>query len=364
MYYIIVPRLCTLIILILSYIATIENVHAQCDNGVNLANIVHILKQDFGLANNAGTGNGSGTYNPPIFDDVSDPNTLNQAKALVNDVYPIAPSFFQSALCDLDYIIVDPFTSPVGWGGWGFWENSDQPPSPSSLKRRTFIGITKKVVQDYSASTPAPTVTTLEGYNLGLIGGVPLSSWPNPPYYSATVNDAKTAMLGLLAHEMGHIFYRDGTRFTKCFDVTWHTHGGQEKRFHKFGVPFKHSRPEGSVDATNIINDLKSLPNFDDALTDLDTLMGNNNGKLNSLSWASALATIAPDEDFAETLRLMVLYKANPPVKDLTIKIPVPSASGYAASTYYISAQLVTSGQNLNSKAICFAKALAWSTFP
>ena len=364
MYYTVLPLTCTLAIFISSYFATIQGLHAQyatCANGINLANIVHTLSRDFLVASNAGTGNGSGTYGPPVFDDASDPTTLSQAKTLVNDAYQIAPQFFQSSLCDLDYIFVDQFTNSA-WGGWGFWENSDQAPSAASPRRRTFIGISKSVVQAYSAMPPAPIVTAFEEYNLGLTVGVVLSSWPYPPRYSATVNDAKTAMLGLLAHEMGHVLYRDGTKFANCFDKTWHSHGGQQKRFHQFGIPFNGSKAEGSVDATTIINDLKSPPDFDDALKHLNTLFGNNNGSLSSLSWASALATIAPDEDFAETLRLVVLSKASSPLNDLTINIPDPT-SGYNSVPYNISAKLVASGQNLNTKASCFAKALGL-TFP
>jgi hypothetical protein len=322
-----------------------------------------MLSQDFLVVNNAGTGNGSGTYVPPAFNDSADPTTLSQAKTLINDAYQIAPDFFQRSLCDLDDIFIDQYTNS-GWGAWGFWENSDQPPSAASPKRRTFIGISKSVVQAYSAMTPAPTVTAFEEYILGLTVGVHLGSWPYPPRYSATVNDAKTATLGLLAHEMGHILYRGGAVFANCFDVTWQKHAGQERRFHPFGIPFNGSKAKGNVDASNISTDLRSPPNFDRALTDLNIFFGNNNPPLSSSSWASALATIAPDEDFAETLRLMVLFKAARSVNDLTINVPVP-ASGYSPSSYNISASLVTSGQNLNTKASCFTKALGLgSTFP
>jgi hypothetical protein len=225
------------------------------------------------------------------------------------------------------------------------------------------IGISKSVVQSYNAMPPAPTVTAFEVSSLGATVGQPLNNWPKMPSYSlSSANNAKTAMLGLLAHEMAHIIYRNGEPFSKCFDTTWKKPlGGQEKRFHKFGVPFRGSETLGDVDVTDIRGDLSQPPNYDDALTDLNTLMGNSNGALSTLSWASALATIAPDEDFAETFRLMVLYEANPSVRDLTINIPVPTS--YNISPYDISGALIDPSQNLYKKANCFAGVLGL-TFP
>lgn len=129
-----------------------------------------------------------------------------------------------------------------------------------------------------------------------------------PLYYykSADQNTREVGLLGILVHEMGHISYRDGDAIPdECFERNGWTRGGVIHKREPF-KKFRQSQGSHRYSRYPVIAGLVASgnpQNINDAYNRIERIYDNGN-------FASLLATLSPEEDFAETLKLAVLHQA------------------------------------------------------
>jgi hypothetical protein len=237
--------------------------------------------------------------------------------------FNIAPVFFKNELCTLDkiYIVTDPqlqMSNPVAWGMRERLYNN-----------RTHLGISAQVWTNQSMNQGPGPYTSYESWVLNTLLN---NLWPQGPSYSAATPDRQDLrILGILAHEMGHVIWwiediigkqcTVNGQLASFYSYTWHPinwkHG-----FHKFGDQQGNKSIE-NFDKDKILKDL-SQGKLNDAGTKLQAIYGNEN-------WVSLFAFVAPDEDFVETYKLYVLTQAQPlpdgtatALQHLTVQIPRP----------------------------------------
>jgi hypothetical protein len=248
----------------------------------------------------------------------------------------IAPNFFQKSLSKLRaiYIDTDPNPSkPIAWGLRQRFITDWDDPDPNSRKKN--IGISLRVWAD-PALRPRPGLpyASYETWVLNeLLAPSSPSTWMASLVYSASPDPATSnptistpnaiAILGILAHEMGHILWWDKKVMNKqCaqggrpffYNFSW-LNQPFIPRFHEFGEEFPQNRRRVGPDKDQVRLDIANQT-FSQATNDLTQIY---NGE-----WASLFATVAPDEDFVETYKLWVLTSpsAMQPLTSLSINIP------------------------------------------
>lgn len=294
----------------------------------------------FNVETNGGTGEGGGRYTAPVFQDAYLPE-LDEYRPDIEAVFRSAPPFFKEHLCALDYVFVD-MANRTSAPAWGFWESEkDQDP-----RGRWFVGLSPRILKARSGVLERETSVTRDLLRYSWNGQMGYGSGPrNPsdPQYSYV-----SALLGIVAHEVGHIRWRNDevlkTLACDPFAGSWSKVGRQEQRFHRFGVDFNESVAIGDR-RKNVRQDLPSRPNA--AAAKLGTLF-------RSGQWASLFATVAPDEDFAETYRLLVMTSATPALTDLWIGIPI----GGQIQSFNIIDSFNDANSVLSRKKACIASAL------
>ena len=278
----------------------------------------------------------------------------------IQAAFDAAPSFFKESLCRLDaiYIDTDPNTDgdkPLAWG------LRERLVANLSGGPREVVGISTKELATL-ASAPQPlacyeqmNLRSILDYNNPATCGPPAPGqpWEYGVTFSAS-SDAPAvppatrtavATLSVLAHEVGHIRWFDTIigpagiaansprilsnletaatdSFSRiCWQVGRHQHG-----FHRFGqanaAAFSHCDPTA-------LSVIKAQSGHDSCPICKAARLLN---QVYQGDWGSLFASVAPDEDFVETYRLMVLFgpDGGGPVKDLGISIPNPNGDPYS----------------------------------
>jgi hypothetical protein len=245
-----------------------------------------------------------------------------------------APEFFRRQLCVFDYVLIDPFLNPPGAqagrnspGGWGFWAASDQQGQPQSA-----IGLSARLWEQQPdfASHETNTNAAVRGINRGRYQG-------QATYTSATLASTSgtrtagfaTTLLGVLAHETGHILWRDQDVFRQrgCY-TSWERVDrriADNGRFQGFGIFAARSKPRNRGSVYNIYA---------------------------SGEWASLFGTVSPSEDFIESYKLNVLDLALPRLEVLRVQ---DAQSGLDVD---VMSQLRNPSTQLHMKKECFIRSL------
>jgi len=300
-------------------------------------------------------------------------------KAAISAAYAVAPPFFQASLCSLHAIYIDTDTAQNKASAWGMRERLYPHPFPDhigiSAAALTLLASSQspyatyeKNVLDSLLNLPPPQ-SFLESHRRRRAG----ASWVDEitfiaspdPVVTPLLTPAQTAIpvLGILAHEMGHILWLDQiidpsgspvtndptpTPATDHFSaISWgareHTRG-----FHAFGESNDYADPTRPPAIGNVLQDLHAS---------CTSCAADHLNKIYSGEWASLFATVAPVEDFAETYKLMVLTgNSGGPLQSLSISVPGTNGSlPYSKDILY---NLNNSQSILNTKMKAIVRAL------
>jgi hypothetical protein len=247
--------------------------------------------------------------------------------ALIVAAYEAAPPFFQAALCRLDHIYIDTDTkNPAKPSVWGMRERIN----PDANKQpRIHIGIAKGLLTDL-ARQHTPYAVYENQLARALLAPSPITpakslsalSYAAAPDPAKPPQPAAIAVLAILAHEMGHIVWWERDVGASAFPpISW-TGKSVQHGFHEFGVENPENPPQRHPVKADVQYDLRYL-GPEKAAADLQAIY--------SGEWASLFATVAADEDFVETYKLVVLTEpgANPTRQALTtLKVMIPKAAG------------------------------------
>jgi hypothetical protein len=138
----------------------------------------------------------------------------------------------------------------------------------------------------------------------------------------ANKEPAAITLLGILAHEMGHIVWWERDVGASDFPAISWTSKSVQHGFHEFGVADPENPPQRHPVKADVQYDLRYL-GAAKAAEDLQRVYGGE--------WASLFATVAADEDFVETYKLVVLTE--PGAKQtrpalIALKVTIPGAGG------------------------------------
>jgi hypothetical protein len=218
--------------------------------------------------------------------------------------YNAAPPFFQEALCGLDHIYIDTDAkNPAKPSVWGMRERLNVGPNNQP---RTHIGISKALLTDLLRQR-TPYATYEDQIARALLAPSPLTPTPSRPVlsYSAAPDPAKPpqpaaiAVLAILAHEMGHIVWWERDVGAGDFPTISWTGKAVQHGFHNFGVEDPENPAQRPPVKADVQYDLRYL-GANKASADLHRIYSSG-------EWASLFATVADDEDFVETYKLVVL---------------------------------------------------------
>jgi hypothetical protein len=235
--------------------------------------------------------------------------------------YKLSPKFFQDELCKLDGIYIAP-----GGDSWGVrnWQTSP-------LKR--YVVLSADLWPNRGSPSDLPTYEGTVLYRLTGLG----SDAERPNYPSHPNDDAygpAITILGVLAHEYGHVLFYDtfvdppGTtpKFSTpenfCpdfFTDSWEDLPTSAIMW-RYYADVAGTHKSGDVD----VNDL--APTSGSTATKKETLLDQFFRRPAARSggtgrWASLWAAFSPDHDFAETFRLFVLLNSQRPLRSLPIEI-------------------------------------------
>jgi hypothetical protein len=247
----------------------------------------------------AGTGT---TYAPPTCKQGS---PLANEKAQIQRAFDIAPEKVKEELCRLNRIF-------VADRNFGLWENPAEP-SLQGTRKRSYIAIHEDLIKHDPATPMANALDGVENARLwdvflALHPGSDPSSWTgHTTTLSSGTDTTPFAVLSVLAHELGHIkWYRDNIDSSlACFDAAfsepawdrdtlgafyqrrWTEMADDPGAHHKVSQGTRHPRDiPGRSGAAHLRN-------------------------LYVRGFASLLAAMAPDEDFVEMYKLVILKSAN-----------------------------------------------------
>jgi hypothetical protein len=257
-------------------------------------------------------------------------------KASLAQVFDDAPPFFRNHLCNLTAVLVDPSNAGRRQKAYGFFEGPDQ-----GTHSNSYIGLPLGVFRG-STSFADNENATLSDLVKGWGGFVERPTIGTDPDRSRTLIVASQ-----MAHEMGHILWQNrgvlaggGCDF---LSFSWSTVAAQPWRFHRFGETEKGSSPKGRSRDDLDLNSSMSRSQAGQYLKEI----------FESAQWASLFATIAPDEDWIETYRLLVLTQMRSGALS-SLKV-VQKAGSVPPFSVDVVSQLTT-GTTLSSKAACVAK--------
>jgi len=294
-----------------------------------LTKISYLKTPGFDPVTNGGTGNGAGLYNPPQSDATPVPSNY---VALFRKAFTIAPGGLQTALCMVNNVYIDTMYDP---DGWAFWE---APPQAPQGQGKLFIGISERLLS--KLVQPAPL--TLSDLEAGILRGLVLNL-PNGVTFSKgdpRQDTPEMALLAVLAHEMGHLLFADQLNtIESCgfFANSWTGALAFPDRFHQFGIDNPAAlHKNGEPYKDEIESDFRRHRTYD-GIQKLGTLYGanisapnsHNPSSATSTAWVSLFSAVAPDEDFAETYKLVVLRNAQQgeALTSLTLQFPDTSTT-------------------------------------
>jgi hypothetical protein len=230
----------------------------------------------------------------------------------------IAPRNFLVRLCkDLKYIFFDKDNTNSDIGGvYAFWQKKQD--AAHGAKPVRFIAIPLGVIQ-------SPPIYT--DYERQIIAKLVGHSYRVNITIQGAPDDQNTALFSMIAHEMGHILARrlllknqntDVDVPTLCntssgsisfSDLTWLSPGAfAANPFHDFGVDIGAThRYDGTANNDPYIADIRNEVGANPQAADRHVYKVYHNGHYESL-----FASLAGDEDIAETYKYHVLWTAFP----------------------------------------------------
>jgi hypothetical protein len=239
---------------------------------------------------------------------------------LLRRAFELAPPWLQFQLCNqVNFVFVDPNQYPGNAEfGWAFWESSDPAQSQNgknhSLAR--FIGISRAALEDKNL--------TLSQSETHIVQSLLPNTAVSPVRVSARItrgymgdaqetDSAAWAVLGILAHEMGHMFWHDvcdgdsNQRDQRRCYAHFHRYGWQNVGDHWTLRTFGQRIPAASQLRADFVAGVERGRISPAALQRLYT------GSDGPVRWANLFATVAPDEDIAETYKYLALTDAVDP---------------------------------------------------
>lgn len=267
------------------------------------------------LNNPADAGYGDG-YQRPACDNsrkVTEPQ-----RQLLAKVYVRAPDYMKGKLCRLTQIFVTEDTTEGPWG-WGYWEGIDRPPGTG-----VFVAVSG------SELTTNASVAERENETVDLLLGVRGEKKTQARLARLkpqAASDPELAILGGLAHELGHALLADtnadgvdehhprreisGPPQSSCFEDAFIASSWDPDRFHHnmtrwvaFGDQ-SHNRPKNRELRFNL-NRLREQADRGK----LDRVNALLERVYRSPEFISPAAAIRPEEDFVETYKFKVLNDA------------------------------------------------------
>jgi hypothetical protein len=258
-------------------------------------------------------------YRPPTCD--KNHKVSEKQKEMLAKAYARAPDYVRGKLCRLTQLFVTRPT-PGGPFGWGFWEGRDRPPGKGvyvAIADRDLAG--NKSVVDVENDT----VQRL----LGVSDRGRRSRQRLLRLKSDGPSDPELAVLGELAHELGHVLLADtnadgvylnhprrqvsGPPKSTCFqqaflNASWEPDSFRKdmRRWVSFGEQYQNKAK--NADAAFDLRRLRAAVRRGN----IDAANDAIGGVLGSEEFVSALARSNADEDFVETYKYKVLADADP----------------------------------------------------
>jgi hypothetical protein len=256
---------------------------------------------------NATFGNNFGGYDPNYVGPSPAGSASNEETKLLAQAFNLAPQWLQFQLCNqVNFVFVDPNQYQANSEfGWAFWESSDpkQTQNSQNHSQARFIGIAQAALDDKNI-----TLSSSETRVLQILLGNPGSAPTVTASFTAGTDSAAWAVLAILAHEMGHLFWHDvcdgdSNQRDQRRCGSFHKHGWQNVGDHwtlrEFGAPIPNAKHYPLVDDSVSIMK-QTQPPFP-ALKRLYA------GRNSVTRWVDLFAAVAPDEDVAETYKLAAL---------------------------------------------------------
>jgi hypothetical protein len=222
---------------------------------------------------------------------------------VIKAAFDLAPVFFQNQLCSLDtvYIVTDPGLQGTNAPVWGMRERAR-----NWLKH---VAISSTILSDANIQAGNSPYAYWETKLLYSLLGQQVAGLQ---YVSTDPREA-TAILDILAHEMGHIIWWEQQVVDKSYGgyhfytFSWrNAFRPVTPRFHGYGVQNANDVPVGPS-FKKIISDLRNPGGGSNSVTVTDLMkiydQQSVGGTLYS-EWPSIIATISPDEDFVETFKM------------------------------------------------------------
>lgn len=258
-----------------------------------------------------------GSYRPPVCDR-SRPLSQSQREMLAK-AYKRAPDYVKAKLCRLTQLFV---TRQSSWGpwGWGFWEGPDRPPGKGvyvAISNRELDS--KKSIADAENDTVERLLRPTDGYRRAAPSLLQM----------AAPSDPELAILGQLAHELGHALLADangdgvdrrhprrrvsGPPQSGCFEDAFLAGSWDPGTFHKHmtrWVDFgdQNYNKQRNPDVAFNLNRLRAAVgkgNLDVAKKAIKNVYA-------SREFVSFPASYRPEEDVVETYKYKVLADAMP----------------------------------------------------
>lgn len=262
-----------------------------------------------------------GGYDP----DYRGPSPAGMPSAYESDLlrraFELAPRWLQFNLCNqVNFVFVDPnqYRGNAEFG-WAFWESSDpaQTQNGKNHSLARFVGVSRAALEDKSL-----TLGQSETHIVQSLLGNPAAASPvrviariSQGYTSGAqdTDNAAWAVLAILAHEMGHMFWHDvcdgdsNQRDQKRCFAHFHKYSWQNVGDHWTLRTFGEKIPAAAQLRDDIVPGLQRGRVSSAALERLYA------GKGTPVRWAGLFATIAPDEDIAETYKYLALTDQSDP---------------------------------------------------
>jgi hypothetical protein len=244
----------------------------------------------------------AGDYSPPP---CKPGPALTYEKENIRRAFDFAPEKVKEELCRISrFFVAD--------RNFGLWEN---PASPSfqGTEKRSYIAIHEDLIKHDPATPMAGALAGVENARLWgvletLHPGSDPSTWTGHTASLSSGSDTTPfAVLSVLAHELGHIkWYRDNIDSSlACFDAAFTEKSwvrGSLAQFYGKRWTEMAADPGAEHKPSQGTHHPRDIPGRSDA------------ARLRNLyvrGFASALAAMAPDEDFVEMYKLVILKSAN-----------------------------------------------------